>query len=61
MDKQFSELEKDLDERLRLFGFNKAAAGNSDLVRMMRNQGLRGPGVGGSEVREKSKPFGSRE
>jgi hypothetical protein len=52
MDKQFENLEKELDEKLRLFGFNKAAAGNRDLVRMMHKQGVRGPGVGVTDVRD---------
>lgn len=52
MDKQFENLEKELDEKLRLFGFTKAAAGNRDLVRMMQKQGVRGPGVGLTDVRD---------
>jgi hypothetical protein len=52
MDKQFAGLEKELDEKLRLFGFNKAAAGNRNLVQMMHKQGVRGPGVGVTDVRD---------
>lgn len=55
MDKQFASLEKDLDDKLRLFGFSQAAAGNRDLLRMMLKQGIRGPGVGATDVRDKSK------
>ena len=55
MDKQFNELEKELDEKLRLYGFNQAAAGNRDLLRMMLKQGVRGPGVGATDVRDKSR------
>lgn len=52
MDKQFANLEKELDEKLRLFGFNKAAAGNRSLLQMMHKQGVRGPGVGVTDVRD---------
>lgn len=55
MDKQFDDLEKELDEKLRLYGFSQAAAGNRDLLRMMMKQGVRGPGVGATDVRDKSR------
>lgn len=52
MDKQFAEVEKELDDKLRLFGFSKAAAGDRSLVQMMQKQGVRGPGVPVTDVRD---------
>ena len=55
MDKQFSQLEEDLDAKLRLVGFNKAASRNANLLRMMERQGHRQVGVGMSELRDKAR------
>lgn len=58
MDREFKSLEAELDDKLRLFGFNKAAAGKTDLLRLMDKQNHRQVGVGASEVREKSRTTG---
>ncbi|EXJ86475.1 hypothetical protein A1O3_03426 [Capronia epimyces CBS 606.96] len=55
MDRDFSALEKELDDKLRLFGFNKSSADKNDLLRIMAKQGHRQVGVGMSEVREGSR------
>ena len=61
MDRQFKELEKDLDEKLRLFGFNKAASRNANLLRMMNKQRHKQVGVGATELRERSRVNGEGE
>ncbi|KAK4945125.1 mitochondrial 37S ribosomal protein rsm10 [Elasticomyces elasticus] len=55
MDRDFSSLEKDLDDKLRLFGFNKSAKDKTDLLRLMERQKHRQVGVGMSEIREQSR------
>jgi hypothetical protein len=55
MDREFKSLEKELDDKLSLFGFNKTAADKTDLVRVMEKQKHRQVGVGMSELREKSR------
>ncbi|OAP56712.1 ribosomal protein S10 [Fonsecaea erecta] len=55
MDHDFTSLEKELDSKLRLFGFNKTAGKNNDLLDLLEKQGHRREGVGMSEVREKSR------
>ncbi|OAL19890.1 hypothetical protein AYO22_09417 [Fonsecaea multimorphosa] len=55
MDHDFTSLEKELDSKLRLFGFNKTAGKKNDLLGLLERQGHRREGVGMSEVREKSR------
>jgi hypothetical protein len=55
MDTDFSNLEKELDDKLRLFGFNKHVAAKRDLLGLMERQHHRREGVGMSEVREKAR------
>ncbi len=55
MDTDFSNLEKELDDKLRLFGFNKHVAEKRDLLGLMERQNHRREGVGMSEVREKAR------
>ncbi|KIW47561.1 ribosomal protein S10, variant [Exophiala oligosperma] len=55
MDKEFKSLEKDLDDKLRLFGFNKSAAHKTDLLNLMERQKHRQVGVPMSEIREQSR------
>ncbi|EXJ80268.1 hypothetical protein A1O1_08410 [Capronia coronata CBS 617.96] len=55
MDRDFAALEKQLDDKLRLFGFNKSSAEKNDLLQIMDKQGHRQVGVGMSELREKSR------
>jgi len=55
MDKDFKSLEQDLDDKLRLFGFNQSAAEKNNLLNIMDRQKHRHVGMGMSEVREKSR------
>ncbi|ETI23090.1 ribosomal protein S10 [Cladophialophora carrionii CBS 160.54] len=55
MDADFSNLEKELDDKLRLFGFNKHVAAKRNLLGLMERQHHRREGVGMSEVREKAR------
>ncbi|KIW71539.1 ribosomal protein S10 [Phialophora macrospora] len=55
MDADFSNLEKELDDKLRLFGFNKHVGAKRDLLGLMERQHHRREGVGMSEVREKAR------
>lgn len=55
MDRDFTALEKDLDEKLSLFGFNKSAEDKADLLRLMERQKHRQVGFGMSEIREQSR------
>ncbi|KAH0846927.1 hypothetical protein AYO21_02377 [Fonsecaea monophora] len=55
MDHDFTSLEKELDSKLRLFGFNKTAGKKNDLLDLLERQGHRREGIGMSEVREKSR------
>ncbi|EXJ63051.1 hypothetical protein A1O7_03496 [Cladophialophora yegresii CBS 114405] len=55
MDADFANLEKELDDKLRLFGFNKHVAAKRDLLGLMERQHHRREGVGMSEVREKAR------
>ncbi|KIW98477.1 ribosomal protein S10 [Cladophialophora bantiana CBS 173.52] len=55
MDHDFASLEKELDNKLRLFGFNKTAGKKNDLLSLLERQGPRREGVGMSELREKSR------
>ncbi|KIX10359.1 ribosomal protein S10 [Rhinocladiella mackenziei CBS 650.93] len=58
MDQEFISLENELDDKLRLFGFNKHDGQRNDLGRLMDNQGHRHVGMGMTEVREKSRVYG---
>jgi len=61
MDKQFHEMEKELDEKLKYFGFNKAVAGRKSLEKMIQKQGARQVGVPMTEVREASQTADQKE
>ncbi|KAJ4516611.1 mitochondrial 37S ribosomal protein rsm10 [Exophiala dermatitidis] len=56
MDRDFAALEKHLDEKLRLFGFNKSSADKNDLLRLMAKQGHRQVGVGNSLLAKRLQP-----
>ncbi len=58
MDRDFQALEKELDDKLRMFGFNKSAGQKRDLLGLMERQGHRQVGFGMSELREKSQTGG---
>lgn len=55
MDKQFIEVEKELDVKLKNFGWNKQVADKKSISEMLRKQGLKTAGVGMTDVREASK------
>lgn len=55
MDADFSNLEKDLDDKLRLFGFSKHVAGKRDLLGLLERQNHRREGMGMSEVRKEAR------
>lgn len=56
MERDFHSLEKELDDKLQLFGFSKSAPPQKkDLLGLMERQGHRRVGVGMSEVREGSR------
>jgi len=55
MDKQFAEMEADLDAKLANFGFNKSVAKDKSLVNMMYSQGKRQTAVPMSQVRDASR------
>ena len=61
MDRDFANLEKELDDKLRLFGFNKQVAEKRDLLGLMDQQNQRREGIGMSEVRERARPKEPRQ
>ena len=54
MDKGFVEVEKELDEKLSMFGWNKTVAGERSVKDAMLKQGVKHTGVPMMEVREAS-------
>lgn len=55
MDRTYkSQVEKELTEKLKEFGFNKTIAEKTSLDRLMRRQGTKVQGVPMAEVRERS-------
>ena len=54
MDNGFVEVEKELDEKLSMFGWNKTVAGERSVKDAMRKQGVKHTGVPMMEVREAS-------
>ena len=56
-----SQVENELSEKLKEFGFNKAIAEKTSLERLLRREGPKAPGVSMSEVRERSLTRQERE
>ena len=54
MDKAFSEIEHELDERLSSFGWNKNVAPERSVLQALVESGLRDMGMGMTDVREAS-------
>lgn len=52
MDKQMVEVEKELDEKLANFGWNKDVAGQRSIEEMLRRQGNNSAGSIGMEIRD---------
>jgi hypothetical protein len=58
MDADYRNLEKELDDKLKLFGYAKGVADKRDLLSIMERQNHRREGMGMSEVRTRSRPEG---
>ena len=55
MDADYSNLEKDLNDKLQLFGFSKQFAEKRDLLGLLERQNGRREGLGMSQVRRQAR------
>ena len=60
MDKAFAEVEKELDAKLRTFGWNKTVGPTKSVTEMLQKQGMKQVGVPLADVREASQTRAQR-
>ena len=54
MDKAVADVEKELDAKLAMFGWNKSVGSTKSVTEMLQKQGMKQVGVALSDVREDS-------